>query len=480
MYLVIKRAQCVCRAQTKMPMMCHVDCNIDKYVRNIKMIDYPFRYLNSCIKVSHFQESVWFCANKHCCIDRNYDVGVTLRQVFDAILSENTTYCESDSVYNSFRRPNDFDISGCSLKDIIENIKLNSDIVILKFEFVYNPLCVNRMLDFVHDTENEYPKCVQTLCMVTNSLHDVEDIKTARSNVVDKIVMGTNCMDILETVEYNVLGHKYIIVCDTATKTSEYTSHQHTQTRCICPYYVIKIESKSRLVPQLQKKLIEGLLYRELALVLPVAKQNKSSAPTIAWKIETTKTTQKILYVKNRQILLNASATKVLLNNEPNVEYQIEEFLKVRKHNNEVFDIVGLSTKNQKQQELIISYNKKTTLVSMNQININFLYVSIQNKLTIKISLHDRVFVTVLSTVGAAGLGTVRRIIHPQTIASYNLHEHFMDLVYLVELDNEKTTQEVVKINIARMMHQTLQFPMEPVHYLRCEIFDIYQCSEYQ
>ena len=461
-----------------MPLICHVACNIDKYVRNIKMIDYPFRYLDSCIKVSQFQQSVWFCADTNCCLDRNYDVGVTLRQVFDPILSENDTYCESDSVYNSFRRPSDFDISGCSVKDIVENIRLNSDIVILKFEFVYNPLCVNRMLDFVHDTENEYPRCMQTLCMVTNSLQDVEDIKTARSNVVDKIVIGTNCMDILKTVEYNVLGHKYLIVCDAATKTNEYTTHKHKQTRCICPYYGIKIESKSKLVPQFQKKLVQGLLYRELALVLPVAKKNQSSTATIGCKIETTKTTQKIIYVKNRQILLNASATKVVLNNQPNIEYQVEEFLKVNKRNNQTFDIVGLSTKNQKQQELIISYNKKTTLVNMKEININFLYVSIQNKLAIKISLNDRVFVTTLSTVGAAGLGTVRRIIHPQATENYDLHKNFTDLVYMVELDDKNTVSEVIKLNIARMMHQTLQFPMEPIHYLRCEIFDIYQCSE--
>ena len=167
-------------------MTCNIGCNIDRYVHNIKKIYYPFRYLSSCIKTSQFREAVWFCANQKCYIDRNYDVGITLRQVFDPILSGNNNYCESDSVYNSFRRPSDFDISGCSLKEIIENIKLNSEIVILKFEFVYNPLCVNRMLNFVHDTTNEYPKCVQTLVMVTNCLHDVEGIKTARSNVIDR------------------------------------------------------------------------------------------------------------------------------------------------------------------------------------------------------------------------------------------------------------------------------------------------------
>ena len=227
-------------------------CKIDTYVQNEKIIHYPFRYLHLSIKTSHFKEAVWFCVNDKCCVDRNYDVGVTLRQVFDPILSGHDTYSETDSVYNSFRRPSDFDISGCSLREIVENIKLNSDIVIVKFEFVYNPLCINRMLDFVHDTTNEYPKCVQTLLMVTNSLHDVEGIKTATSNVVGKIAIGTNCMDMLQMLEYNVLGHKYVIVCDAASKNSEYTTPHHEQTRCICPYYVIKIESKSKMVPQLQ------------------------------------------------------------------------------------------------------------------------------------------------------------------------------------------------------------------------------------
>jgi len=143
----------------------------------------------------------------------------------------------------------------------------------------------------------------------------VESIKTASSNVADKIVIGTNCMDILQKVEYNVFGHKYIIVCDAATKTSEYTPRSHKQTRCICPYYVIKIESKSKLVPQLKQTFSEGLLYREMALVLPVAKQNQTPAVKVVYNFETTKTTQKIFFVRNRQILLNASATKVLLNN---------------------------------------------------------------------------------------------------------------------------------------------------------------------
>ena len=453
-------------------------CSIDTYVKNIKMIDYPFRYISSCIKISLFQEAIWFCVNTNCCSNRNYDVGITLRQVFDPILSENNSYCESDSVYNSFRRPSDFDISGCSIKEIIENIKLNSDIVILKFEFVYNPLCVNRMLDFVHDTTNEYPKCVQTLVMVTNSLHDVQAIKTASSNVADKIAIGTNCMDILQKVEYNVLGHKYIIVCDAATKTSEYTSHGHKQTRCLCPYYVIKVESKSKLVPQLKFELSEGLLYREMALILPVAKQNQTPPVRIAHKIEVTKSTQKIINVRNRQIFLNASATKVLLNKENNVEYQIEEFLKVTKSKNEFFDIVGLSTKDQKQQERITAHNKRTPIMSIKDINPDFLYISIKNNLIIKISPNDRVFVSATSTVESVGLGTVRKILHPYTNESYNLQDHFIDLVYLVELDDKQSTHKVVLRNIAKLKDLTLLFPMESVQYLRCEIFDIYQCSQ--
>jgi len=451
------------------------------------MIHYPFRYLHSSIKTSLYKEAVWFCVKNKCCLDRNYDVGVTLRQVFDPILSGHDTYSETDSVYNSFRRPSDFDISGCSVGEIIENIKLNSDIVIVKFEFVYNPLCINRLLDFVHDTTNEYPKCVQTLLMVTNSLHDVEGIKTAASNVVGKIAIGTNCMDMLQMVEYNALGQKYVVVCDAAHKNSD----QHEQMRCICPYYIIKIESKSKMVPQLQMSIVEGLLYRELALVLPIAKKYEAPAVRNVYKIETKKTTQKILYVKNRPILLNACATKVLLNKDSNIEYQIEEFLRVKKGDRD-FYIVGLSTNDQKQQERITAHNKTTTILSIDDVNPHLLYISIQNQLTIKISPNDRVFVTPsgapptrgplvgegVSTLGATGFGTVRCILHPHTNASYNLHEHFTDLVYMVEFDNAEISRRVVQRNIAKINDHTLQFAQEPVHYLRCEIFDIYQCCE--
>jgi len=151
----------------------------------------------------------------------------------------------------------------------------------------------------------------------------------------------------------------------------------------------------------------------------------------------------------------------------------------VKKPNDELSHIIGLSTKDQKQQERITAHNKKTPIISIKDINPHFLYISIKNKLTIKISLNDRVFVSAISTLESAGLGTVRRILHPLTNESYNLHEHFIDLTYLVELDSKHTTHKVVQRNIAKMKDQTLQFPKEPIHYLRCEIFDIYQCSQY-
>jgi len=83
------------------------------------------------------------------------------------------------------------------------------------------------------------------------------------------------------------------------------------------------------------------------------------------------------------------------------------------------------------------------TILSIDDVNPNLLYISIQNQLTIKISPNDRVFVTTISTLGATGLGTVRRVLHPHTNASYNLHEHFTDLVYLVELDSTETSRKI-------------------------------------
>jgi hypothetical protein len=416
--------------------------------------------------------------NKQGFTGRDYDVIVTLRQAFDQILCGSDDYFEYDSVYNSFRRPTDFDVSDCSLKQIIEGIKLCSDIVVLKFVFVYNPLCVNRMIDFVHDTEYDYPKCVQTLFVVTNCLHDVEKIKTATFNILEKMQIGTNCVELLNKIEFNSRGHKYVIVCDTATKNREYTTSQYVKTRCMCPYYVITIESKSKLTPQLKRCFVEGALYRELAVVLPIATKNPNPVQLVEHVMKTTKSTRRIVFLNERQILLNATATKVLLNKENKVEYRIEEFLEIEKKNQDVAYIMGLSTKDPEQQRRITEHNKKTSITSISDMNVDFLYISMKNRLTIKINRDDRVFVTTFSQIGTVGIGTVRRILHPEHGEVFDLNNDFTRLIYLVELDSAETTRKVIGTNVQQMSEKRLQCSFEPVHYLRCEIYDICQCSD--
>jgi hypothetical protein len=246
----------------------------------------------------------------------------------------------------------------------------------------------------------------------------------------------------------------------------------------MCPYYVIKIESKSKLVPQLKRCFVEGALYRDLAILLPVATKTPNPVAAIGYALQTTRSTRRSMFLNNREILLNARGTKVFLNRENIVEYRIEEFLKITKKNDEVRYIIALSTKDSEQQGRITKHNTQTPIPIIPDMNVDFLYISMKNRLTIKISPHDRVFITTFSEMATAGIGTVRCILHPQYNEFFDLHNDFTKLIYLVELDSAENTKKVVERNMTRMANKSLLCANEPIQYLRCEVYDICRCSD--
>ena len=161
--------------------------------------------------------------------------------------------------------------------------------------------------------------------------------------------------------------------------------------------------------------MIQGPLYRELvnfysidmtstlnAISNEVVVTNNNNVPEVRnpFSIETCRI--KIMHIEGREILMSASGTKTLLNDDYQTTHLIEEFLKVTRKSNYSY-VMFLHSNDERIRQKIINYNKENPMLTCIPTRIDFLYVSMSNRVAIKIEVNDRGFITKNNIHGLQG-----------------------------------------------------------------------------
>jgi len=181
--------------------------------------------------------------------------------------------------------------------------------------------------------------------------------------------------------------------------------------------------------------------------------------------------------IDGRQILMTGSGTKILLNNDYKTTYLIEEFLKISRKSKYSYVMV-LRSNDKIIQQKIIDYNKEKPMMTFVQNRLDFLYVSMRNKIAIKIEINDRVFMSQKDIYGFEGQrGVIRHILHPTKGKDFSAGD-FLSLVYFVDLEDRESSKRVLEMNMKKMISRTAVFPEQPVHYMRCAIEEICNICE--
>jgi len=459
--------------------------DMDTYVKIRDGTEYPFRYFHDCPDISYMEER-WFSKGEILVTSKLYDVKVVIRQMFDAVLSEHTNYDLTHATDNSYKRGSDFDSKTIDIDCMMKKIQDDCGVVVDNFDFIYNRLYINKMLQTIRVPHDGNVKCFQTMFIVTNNMDDVINIKNSKSNGMNRVKLGINCVDLLHTIDYNLMGYKYVVLCDTVQKGDK---------RYMCPFYVVSLVSKF-LVDNEDKKnenfeMVQGPLYRELvnfysidmtstlkAISSEAVVTNRNNVSNVQkpFSIETRRI--KMTCIQGREILMTASGTKILLNDDYKTTYLIEEFLKVTRKTNYSYVMV-LRSNDERIRQKIINYNKEKPILTCIPTRIDFLYVSMSNKVAIKIEVNDRVFITQNNIYGLQGKkGIIRRILHPTTGDAFNAHDDFMSLIYFVDFEDREASKKVLEINMKQLVNRTARFPEQPVHHLRCAIQEICNVCE--
>jgi len=218
----------------------------DKYVKIRDGTEYPFRYFQDSADISYIEER-WFSKGKIIIDKKLYDVKVVIRQMFDAVLSETANYDLTHATDNSYKRGVDFDSESIDTDCILKTIEDKCDVIVHNFDFIYNSLYVNKMLQTIRVPHDRNLKCFQTMFILTNNMDDVINIKKSKNNGMNRVKLGINCVDLLQTIDYNLMGYKYVILCDSVEKGDK---------RYMCPFYFVSLFSKFRNIMDQKKERI--------------------------------------------------------------------------------------------------------------------------------------------------------------------------------------------------------------------------------
>jgi len=101
-----------------------------------------------------------------------------------------------------------------------------------------------------------------------------------------------------------------------------------------------------------------------------------------------------------------------------------------------------------------------------------------RNKVSIKIEINDRVFMSQKDIYGFEGQrGVIRLILHPTKREDFSVAD-FLSLVYFVDLEDREFSKRVFEMNMKKNVSRTEIFPEQPVHYMRCAIEEICNTCE--
>jgi len=460
--------------------------HVDTYVDNAEQDSFPFRHLPQVLSLSCATEETWISEGRKLVADREPLVKATMRQVFDRYFYTKTPYTHEMEMSNSFKRPVDFEMGMVQISNVIRLIQARGGFLLVSFKFVYNPLFVGKLLEMIRKPTYGRHTGVQTIVIVTNSYHDVENVIKGKRESMRHVLTGTDGTTLLDSIEYDALGRKYIIVCDALVSFEQLRRQDNSHILYICPYYVVTTESRALremqdivLDPPRRIHIVEGLLYPEFA-----SPNGDTLTPTMLTDLYMN---VKVSYTKNielhgKVISLIAMGSKVILNNDDEHVYTIEEFLTIT-NKGVSHTVTALSTIDNKKTAQIKTHNQKNidklSSALLQKMHMNFMYISGNNKITIVFEKGDCVYVTEQSgSIWAGKRGSLRDILHPVLGSKYDYKTHFHQLVYLMELGNAEDTVLVVANNVETNKSRlpTDSTPLYPVTYLQLAISDLCHC----
>jgi len=460
---------------------------IDTYVDNAEQDSFPFRHLPDVLGLSCAAEEMWISEGKKLVVDREPVVKATLRQVFDRYFFTKKAYTRETEMSNSFKRASDFELSTVQISTVIRLIQARGGFLLVSFKFVYNPLFVGKMLEMVRKPTHGRHTGVQTLVMVTNCYRDVENVIKGKRECMRQVLTGTDCTALLDSIDYDALGRKYIIVCDALVVFEQLRREDNSHILAMCPYYVLTTESRALREmqdiaqdPLRQLHIVQGLLYPEFALPSGEILRPKSMLD-LYMHVQVAAT--KNIELHGKMISLMGRGSKVFLNHDDEYVYTIEEFLTIT-NKGVHHTVTALSTTNEKKTAQIRAHNEKNvdrlSSVVLQKMQMNFMYISGNNKITIVFEKGECVFVTEQSgSIWAGKRGSLRDILHPLLGPKYDYKTQFHQLVYLVELECAEDTVLVaannVESNRTRLANDPT--PLYPVNYVQLAISDLCHCT---
>jgi hypothetical protein len=460
--------------------------NVDTYVDNAEQDSFPFRHLPEVLGLSCATEETWISEGRKLVVDREPLVKATMRQVFDRYFCTKKPYTHEMEMSNSFKRAVDFDMGMVKVTTVIRLIQARGGFFLVSFKFVYNPLFVGKILEMIRKPTYGRHTGVQTIVMVTNSYDDVENVIKGKRESMRHVLTGTDTTTLLDSIDYDALGRKYIIVCDALVVFEQLRRQDNSHILAICPYYVITTESRAlremqdiALDPLRRIHIVEGLLYPEFA-----SPNGDILTPTMLTDlyINVQVSATKNIELHGKMISLMGMGSKVILNNDDEHVYTIEEFLIIT-NKGVSHTVTALSTIDDKKTAQIKTHNEKNvdklSSVLLQKMQMNFMYISGNNKITIIFEKGDFVYVTEQSgSIWAGKRGSLRDILHPVLGSKYDYKTHFHQLVYLMELENAQDTVLVVSNNVEKNQTRlpTDLTPLYPVKYLQLAISDLCHC----